>query len=411
MFQLLINNKYHKQLQLQAVPYIEIDRNKSIDIYNHILNYTYAHNLLLSDTFVLLNKHEYWNEIEIYDINANTTAKNLVKQLCEVFGNKFVLKIYDNEIKYSIEYDLKCVCTITLFILYEKYSITDFIKPAIRNISNLNILLLSPLLEVINLYKNLYNPLMYDVWEDTLSTIQELEVLVNNDIKKILIDDNFQKVDLEIVTSNTIKKLQQPLLDFFADTDYLILNHTIDEVLHIVSKNNIEYDFTLVSNYLKKFTPHALVYSEKEIFVPKEFLLEKVLVYVTYKLGTVVKKIHILTIYNNTSYELINFVPVVIHKRNYKIIDPITELRFIYIKIWEIIISHKVTKKKYQQNLKKKLQQLKHYRTLINISSFKVNYTGIYVNQIISKKIKNLIDPVKNKFTFYCYEIQSSSSS
>lgn len=418
MFEQLITNKYIKHLQETALPIIELDRSKDNNIYLYILDFINKSSLIISDVDLLLNKQLYWEQIHIYDVDANLTSKKLIKQLCETFGQKFVLKILDNEMQYAIEYNTKRICNINNFKLYKKYSIDKFLYPVQISVDNISILLIPPILEVIDLYKKLYNPNLADDWSDTLLIIQKLEVFVDNNFKEILLDKKNIKLltvsDAHIHAQSDAKlskqrNLKQPLLDFFSNSDYLILDHTItNDTLIVISRNNIEFDFMSISDYLSTYISMGVIYQKKELYIVKESSMEKYLFYITYNDGAVVKKKHILTIYNNLSYELINFVPIVKYDKNYKVVDPITELRFIYIEIFELIISQRIhtnNKINFKQKLSEKLTQLKHYKQLINITEYKPNYSGTYIDINIDKKIKALLRPILHKSSYYCYDI------
>lgn len=404
MFEQLLACKYHEKLEVGAIPYIEAERNKNADIYTYILKYAEKNCILISEISLLLDKYKYWNDINMFDLDAANNANTLAKQLCKTFGNCFTLKILESDTKYHIEYNLKLVCTITSYKLYEKYSLNEFVAPVTKQLHGINIMLISPILEIINLYKIMYNPLQYENWQSVLKSTQQLEVLLDSNISQLLV---VSKTKLELHNDeikNKLNDLKKPILDFFSDTKYLILQHTIGDVLSIVSQNVTEYDLTVLTNYLKEFTPLGIVHKERVLYLPREFSMKKTMFYITYNDGKIIKRKNILTIYNNLSYELINFVPFVLHGNNYKVVDPITELRFIYLEIWEILISQKPTKLKYMQILTNKFKQLQKYKKLINIVEYKKNYCGIYVDPIITKKMYALTQ-VQKKFSFYCYEI------
>jgi len=405
MFEQLLACKYYEKLKIDAIPYIEIDRSQNSDIYNFILKYAEKNKILVSEISLLLDQHRYWDEINMFSTSADHNANTLTKQLCETFGNCFTLKIFDNDTKYNIEYNLKLVCTFTSYKLYEKYSVNEFVVPVVKKLNGINILLIAPLLEIINLYKILYNPLQYDKWQSTLKNIQQLETLLSASAAQLYITPKKQILELhDSEQINKLNNLQKPLLTFFSDSQYLLLQHTLDGVLSVVSKNTAEHDLQLLTNYLKEFSKLGIVYSERNLYLPREFSMKKTIFSTIYNDGKIIKKKNILIIFNNLSYELINFVPFVLHGNNFKVVDPITELRFIYLEIWEILISQKFTQLKFKQLVNKKFTQLQKYKNLINISEYKKHYVGIYVDTAVKKKLYTLTQPQK-KVSFYCYEI------
>lgn len=405
MFEQLIMCQYPEKLKIDAIPYIEVDRKKNSIIYDTILKYAEKNKILISEISLLLDKHRYWDEINMFTTNAEHSANILTKQLCETFGNCFTLKILNNDTKYNIEYNLKLVCTITSFKVHEKYSLSEFVQPVTKQLNGINILLVSPLLEIINLYKILYNPLQYENWKSTLKKIQSLEILLNTNISQLLVVTKKQISELYTDEPiNKLKDLREPILKFFSDSNYLLLQHTIGEVLTVISKNTVDHDLNTLTNYLKEFNTLGIVYKERIMYLPNEFSMKKTMFYTISNDGKIIKRKNILIIFNNLTYELINYVPLVLHGNNFNIVDPITELRFLYLEIWEILISQKLEKLKYKQLITKKFKQLEKYKNLINISEYKKNYCGIYLDAVVQKKLYALTQPQK-KYTFYCYEV------
>jgi hypothetical protein len=408
MFRQLISGNYADALIGDAMPTIIHERLKTKDIFDCILKFSFDSKLLISNVNLLLGKQLYWEFVEIYATNADMSAKQLIKQLCEIFDKKFVLKIIDNEDLYVIEYNLQRICTIATLKLYKQYSINEFIAPIEFMLNDYSIQLMPPLLEVIYLYSNLYNPKLAEDWPKTLNVIQQLEVFIDKDLKALLTSfDKSDKIILSdaIISDSKQKNIKPLLLELVSNTNYLLLDYTLElsQILTIISKNTIEYDFQNISNYLTKFVPYGIIYHEQDIYIHRESLMKRYLFYITYNSDSIKKK-HILTLYNNLSYELINYyIPT---EKSYKIVDPITELRFIYINIWDrILLQRTQPNTKFKKDLTMLIAHLKHYKKLINIYEYKQNYTGIYIDINIKKKIKALSSPKLNKYAYYCYEV------
>lgn len=435
MFEKLIKNNYGKQLKLSAIPYITIQRNTYIDIYNYILNFIDKKSLLVSDIDLLLDQHKYWENIQIYSIDADATAKELIKELCANFDNNFVLKIVENKQMYTIEYNLCKLCDIITLALYRKYSITDFIDPTKYKVNDVTtIQLLPPLLEVINLYSDLYKPSMAENWSDILVNIQYLETLIETATQKILLGKT--DINLDITESllyydtnmiNSPKRIKKTvnvnkyILDFISDTNYLLLDHTVNifdkvddisintiDVIDIISQNSIEFDFNALSTYLSNVSPLGLEYKIKDMYIIKEPNMTKHMVYVTYKDG--VNKIykHVLNIYNNLSYELVNYNIVENKLGIFKVVDAITQIRFIYIIIWNRLITqktHNYALVDFKKFLVTKLKYLEKYKEKIDIVNIKKNYTGIYLDTNILRKKKALLREQISKMQYYCFDV------
>lgn len=450
MFKSLLTRHYISILEKNAMSYIKEDRFQFNDIYNHILEYISKQELLISNVKLLINKQDYWENVQVYTNNSDKVAKELFSQLCNKFDDKFMLKIIEWEDNYLITYDFRQVCTITSLKLYKKYAIDDFIDPVQITVNKNIILVIPPMLEIIKLYTELYNPSMASKWSSTLVLIKELESLIDVHINRILnskynkdtllLSPSFEhhlntsnkanKAEVQIIkhqsktkhkTHLQSKQIIGLLMDYVADTNYLLLSHKsylldmnsdnkkkyIDKLtsIDIISRNDIECDFKSISNYLNNHMSNGLIYKEKYIFLPNERNIKKHALYIVYNVGDTPHKYHIMNIWNSLSYELINYIPTTINSHEYKFVDPITEIKFIYISLWNNIILKKISKLEDKDNdklIKEKQEQLQYYRERINIFEPKKNYIGIYVNLFVQRKKLSLLNQNVNKSIFYC---------
>ena len=415
MFKQLLSGNYVEHMQKMAIPLIKESRLKNKDIFDCIINFVSKNNLLISNIKLLIGKQSYWEFVEIYSIDADTIAKQLTKLLCETFEYKFVLKILENENSYTIEYDVKKICTISSLKLYKKYSVDEFISPLKLTVGSNTILSIPPILEIIRLYRDLYNPKEAENWSNILNNIKILENILDKELsnnfalpkKKLnILDENHQDESHQDEKEISKKQImiKQILLDFIVGSNYLLLEHTIKlKVLTVISKNPIDFDFQIIMRHLGNFYKFGIVYHKKELFLHGEITMERYLFYIIYNDGVKIIKKHILTIYNNLSYELINFI----ESDKYKVVDPITELRFIYVSIWDLIIAERIrpNKSKFNKNITHLFSLLIHYRKLINIYEYKNNYIGVYTDINITKKINALAKQNVGKYSYYCYEV------
>lgn len=407
----------------------EYKKNERIEfsgpIFDSILKYINNTNLIVSDLDLLLGQKVYWEHIQIFSLDAKKIVEDLLKTLCKNHGNLFILKVSEYDYTYYIEYKLRKICTITNLSIYKRYSIDTLIKPIIINYKNeYNLSVLSALIEIINLYDLLYDPKKHSEWKIILEDINKLESLALKEIefnlqteKDILAVSpsfiNTKKVNIKKVNKkkeNIIKT--ETLLEFFADSDYLIisnldnLNSNKLEVLEIISKNSIEYDIDSLQRFLKA----DIIYREHKLYIPKEHAQTKYNVYIQYNNGKKIIKNRIMSIYNNTTYQLIHYEQLVINGKLYKIADAITIIKFIYISIWTNIVYHRISiysDKIFREFIKNKLLLLKYYKGKININpETKKNYIGVYINPLTYKKILNIQNLNKGKTNYYCFEIE-----
>ena len=436
MFELILGqNNYVKTtlLKTNINEYLRIERTTYYDnLFDFILNYVNNTDLIISDLELLLGQKIYWDNILIYALDAEATAIDLVKKLCKTYGNLFILRISEYDFTFYIEYKVRKMCTITKLIIYDKYAIDTIIAPTIINYNgNKQLKLLPALIEIINLYDFLYDPKNYTEWENVLENINKLEVMALKDIQSNLKTNNEKlEVSPSFITTKLLNNKNkmgkmgkkekilkvETLLEFVADTDYLIIsnldnldkfNHDL-EVLEIISKNDIDFDIEFLQKFLNKYDI-SIVYKERTLYIPKEHAMTKYNIYMQYNNGKDIIKQRIMSIYNNTTYQLVNYENRVINGKLYKMVDSVTVIKFIYLSIWTNIIYHKISTyddKVFKEFINTKLLLLKYYKSKMNINwQEKTNFVGIYINPLVNKKILNIKNLNKNKTNYYCFEL------
>jgi hypothetical protein len=142
------------------------------------------------------------------------------------------------------------------------------------------------------------------------------------------------------------------------------------------------------------------------MYLPNDMVIRKNIIYLFYhdSKDKMIQK-PLIEVYNNTSYELINFKVAKPH--GIRVADPITQIRFLYINIWTTIIAQKIYGlefEKFQAHIRHLIEILKFYRKNIDIYTTKKNYFGNYVDLNINKKIM-LLDAPQTKSNFKCFEV------
>ena len=431
MFKALLGkgNYVNDQILMTDVPeYLKAERTTYAGhIFDFILNYVNGTDLIINDLDLLLGKKIYWDNIQIYAVDAESTAADLVRKLCDAHGKLFILKVSEYDYTFYIEYKLRKICSITRLVIYKKYSIDKLIEPKIISYKeNKQLKLIPPLIEIINLYDSLYDPKYFLEWEKILENINKLESLALENIE-INVKTNNDKLAVSpsfIITKLPTKQKQkakivklETLLEFVSNTDYLIISKidALDiknnlEVLEIMSKNDIEFDIVSLQKFLNKYGI-AITYKEHKLYIPNEYAMTKYNIYMQYNNGKDIVKQRIMSIYNNITYQLVNYEQTVIDGKLYKMVDPVTVIKFIYISIWSNILYHRVSvysDKVFYEFINKKLTLLKHYKSIMSINhKDKHNYVGTYINPLVNKKILNIQNLNKGKTNYYCYEMDT----
>jgi len=432
MFDLLLGKgNYVKTdlLKTDVNEYLKIERTAYFgEVFDFILDYANNSDLLISDLDLLLKQKLYWDNIQIYTLDAESISTDLVKKLCKMYGNLFLLKISEYDYTFYIEYKLRKMCTITKLIIYDKYAIDKIIQPEIISYKgNKHLKLIPALIEIIILYDFMYDPKKYTEWWNILENVNKLEILALNSIKsslefnkeKLIVSPSFINTKLSNLKKRKEKKIKkivkiETLLEFVSDTDYLIISNidNLDkfnnnlEVLEIISKNNIESDMEFLQKFLNKYDI-AIIYKEHTLYIPKEHAMTKYNIYMQYNDGKDIVKERIMSIYNNTTYQLVSYDLRVLNGKLYKMVDPITVMKFIYISIWTNIVYQRISvydDKVFKDLINNKLSLLKYYRNKIRFNG-KRTFAGVYINPLINKKILNVKNLNKNKTNYYCFEM------
>lgn len=418
MFKILVEKKYDAIIKNDAKPEIIKDRLSYQEIVDFIIKYVNTHKLLISNINLLLGKQEYWDSVDIFTLDIDNISKELVKELCSKFDKLFLLKIVKENTEYFIEYNLIKICNINTINPYKSFTLYDFISPIKYEVSNTTIFLFPYLIEIIYLYNKLYSPAFASDWEEVYEDIKKIEVFVDKDIDKILL---MPKTSMQEYISTSggectknkckdtqdakIAEIKKLLLDFIKNEHYILCNEFYDfenpsGIIELISAN-IDADFKLIVNSLSKYIEYGITYKKKSIYLPKENQMEKYNFYIEIPFVKNIKKKHFLTIYNNTSYELVNYY----EKDGYKFADPITQLKFVYLSIWSSIVMQKTHGLHYEEfiaqlNLKK--EELSKLRNKIDIYGTKKNYTGSYLSESMSKKLT--ADYTNIKSNYYCHD-------
>lgn len=435
MFKKIIETDFIKVMEKDAKKYINQDRVQYRSVINTIIKFcsNSENNLIISDIDLLLSKKDEIDFVLMYAIEPEYISKTLTKDLCKQYGNKFSLKISEWDSNFMIEYNLRRICEISKLKIKKKYSVTDFITPVIYNLDGNNIQLMPPLLELITLYSELYNPLYAELWQTKLETIQYIEQIFSTSMKDLFSDlknktytqlavsDNFDQKG-EIQNKENLQKKGKKeskkatnLITFVSDSEYILISDSAYSLyIDDVQKNTkvvtiiIQNDINLVISNLNNYLNTQVIVKEQLLYIPKETMLKKYSVYIAHNNGKNVLYQHIMDIYNSMCFELINISIISNKFGNFKVADYTTAIKFCYIDIYTNIIKHRITTSKYNEliaYISDRVEMIEFYKKKINITDKKINYFGHYVDSLVNKKKISLTMMNKNKSNFYCYEL------
>lgn len=399
MFEPLLENDYHKELIVKAQEFIIAERETYKAIIIEILTFANKNNLLISNIDLLLNTQEYWTYVDLFCINVESTAKALISLLCNKFDKIFLLKVFEKDLEYYIEYDLRKMCSLNAIKLYKQFTINDVINPVKFKVNeNIEIQLFPVLIEIIHLYNQLYDPGNADNWLETYGKIQQLTPLAHKELEHFSIGKKENiKEDLCFKEKNK-ENIRQLVLDFCKQEKYLIIDckETVEAIV-----SNPQKVYESISNFLSKFVNYGISYKKRTLYIPKEFRLESYIYYFEIPCVSKVNKKQFLVLYNNTSYELINYY----EKNGYLYVDPIVQIMFDYIAIWNYILLKKIkilNDTKYNTIVNGRYNNILAAEKKIDLFEIKKNYVGNYIPMSVNKKLVSKVGT--NKSSYYCFE-------
>jgi hypothetical protein len=389
LYTTILEHGFIDYLNKQADLVIQVDRRTNDDKYDFITEYISKNNLMISSISLLFNEHKHWDDIiEIYDEDPKGVMEKLTAELCKVFDKKFVLNEVIIGEEYRIDFEMRKIC-IAMVISSD---VKKILEPSIVYFGKMKITLIPPIIHLINLCTKLYDPSEAAAWPKILDTIKRLYSIVGKNTLKLAGDTT------DIADTGPISKI---IYEFTSNSDYIFLDVPDSGVPSIISQKPIETDFKSISLFLKRSTQLVLTYSEQNMYLSNfGSMLKKHIIYNEKQL----KRVPILYIYNNTSYELVNYTFASIGTYNFKIADPTTKLAFLFINIWEALVIKKIYNRNYSKYYIKDLFK-SIYKAMddIDIYDEKLNYFGVYVDKVIFKKTMSISDI--QKFILYCYEL------
>jgi hypothetical protein len=344
--------------------------------YDFILKFIKVNKLLISNINLLIEEDIQYNEpLEIYVINPKEVATQLLNKICSKLSKEFLIKVEIEDKHYSIDHISKTYLKISYINQYKNTTLLDYIHPTIIN----DYILLPPILELINIYKKIYNPEYVNEWENLINQSIIIKKITDENIKKTIKNikggDECIKCPKEDLQ---LKKVKEELINCINNyKDYLYV-HLPDKIITVLSKNEIQTDFERFNNYLNKKGDYTLTFKEKNLFIGKDLRINKYSIYVSISKSFINKQIPILDIYNNLSYELVPFKC----NNNLNIIHPWVEIRFYYIEIWNILVAYNIK----LINLEKLEQYISNIINKINLlnldwKELPIKYNGIYINE------------------------------
>jgi hypothetical protein len=380
IFDKLIDSKWHAELVISTNKVIAKEYEKYVPYYNYILDFIKKNKCLISSMDLLNNKDISLDKpIQIYVLDPYTITDKLFRELCKKFGKNIVMQIDMQDKHYSISMINKRYINISYIDQHDGISLLTFLKPVEIN----GYIVLPPILELIDLYKNVYNPEKIDDWDDIIEMTPSIQKLSNDNIQHSVQEFKGGKECKDCSGDDIIKMAKESILTFLKKyKDYVLVHKPNDDYNHvIISKNNIQTDYERINNYLvKEGFEFIIIFKKKNIFISKDYRINKFTLYVSFAHANEFANMQrpFLDIYNNSKYELVPY-----YENNDLIMaHPWIEIRFYYIEIWNLFASFHMKIIKYDDFAKYTKKLLNDIDKMnIDWKTAPTKYTGVYINE------------------------------
>jgi hypothetical protein len=390
---------------------------------------------------ILMNKERDINDYhyELYSSLAFPYANDLVNMLSPVdisetasknSNNKKIivfLKTTIPDIKYQVFIDHRVVIS---FYKLSEHAI-DLIKPVEKKSwMGETILVVSPEIQLVDIYRTLYSPHQISEWKDAIDKEVRLFSYLRQRINTIK-----GSLEKEREKSAKISFEEKKLLELNILKDFVQNNHNVvllgehslhilngttltSTVIQIISQNSLENDSAAVEKIVKKHLGQRVTAVTKDIHVMQDFRIRRTII----KVGEPAKEI--MYIYNSANFDLIPFNTVLDNRKSeaktnfIQMGNPFVLLRFLLIDLWMVrwimklggidenfaqqrqdsILSKIVTLRSQLIGKNNNINE-KYYTQTSDMQIFQENnYIGQYVDEIISVKEKMQSDKRYNDY-------------
>lgn len=377
-------------------------RSKYLDVRQKVLDYCKKHSLIISDPRSLIEKPDPKNiDIHIYCDNAEMHAKNIANDMQYIWV-KMQIKVPREE--FVIYYDTMPLVFVYAIQKHKNISLSNIIMPVEKDVNYM-----SPELELISLYQDLYSPFK-DRWHIELEA-PLINMVKDRVAKKILIGGKKKCDDCSDNRKNSVDNVKLLVLKEFATTPEFIVvgqwartllegSSNSSEKLQLITTLDIEVAIKNIMLFLERYTKSSITFSDQNLHIPKDTRTRRYTLYMSYASFNRDKPLRkpFLDIFNSGTFELIP-----IEKHNYYIGNPFVLLRFYMIDLWIVRLVHKLELIS-KDVLTKKINNLMDNINFVRSGDWmdRVFLTD-YVGQIIDINVANRMASLDRKMLFPYY--------
>ena len=387
---------------------LENDRNEYIEFYKTAEKYAQTNGLILGGEIgvkILINQKITYDDVTTYEFYTDNTfdlAKGLADALFQVKTDGVVNSDFislQTNIKYK-EFTIY-INARKLFVIRDigrkKNVKLKHLIGATKVISphGFDVLCMSAELQLIDIYRRLYDPQEAENWPRLLKYSEMLHKSIEGTL-----EDKVTKIKSKAIyeggtntkdKSKTKQNITQMILDkFVSNSDKVLVgDYAIDKSsamegygrLQVISGDGIDNDMRKLKSILPN---NELMYISHFLYLPQDFRIRKRTVYLVDG-GN--KQIAIMDIFNSAEFELIPYEKSV---NNLIIGNPYVLLRYQLIDIWSLqLVLHlsSSVEKKIVSNLRQVEILIDKLKDIAYTKLFQLNnYKGVYEDIRVSKK-------------------------
>ena len=424
----MLKDEFFNVILDRALVHIKKDRARFTRVYEITEEYCKKHKLIISDCSLLTDDIDETVKIyNVYSINPFKHSNDLTNELFKATNDRYLyLKTIEKQKEFVICADLRAI---VFFHKLQRYKNKNFVVPCKIN----DLLYMPPEIEIINIYKQLYNLNFFGDYEKNktleqklFDSIVERRAIIRRNIKtkfkggvdelKASNDDelkangandgkgspflcpNKQRSHLNIIKLDIMMNWLPRYIDDVIligtwafnwlrkpSKDDLIAN---TEKIQIITSINPQEILGSIQRQILKITNFRISSREQTLFIPNDERTKRFTFYIHIQTKHGIVEKPFLDLFNSTSFELIPYYTFSgINCGNYWVI-----LRFLFIDLWVVnvvyrlgILSDKVLDEKMQY-LWHIIKYFHNYKYAKDYSK-KTKYLGLNRNENIDKKI------------------------
>jgi hypothetical protein len=427
---------YYPLVKTKALECIKNERDSLRNVFEVILEYAKKEKVIINDIKLVLNMAKYRETIELYSNYPEKFSNEIMIILCSKMRTKFSIKTILEKKSYMISYNTRCIAQVNLLDLS-----VNSVYNKVQHRCFKNVIIAPPVIEIMEMYRKLYNLEHTDEWEDTLRDIKTIECLVNSSRNELGFNTDPESAGcigggkVRILELNDVCNYTSNLSMFkpyeSKKTTSTSNNNSWNDAKKLALSYLIEKGVLFCGTtgyYMEKKEPFDVIEciaEEDKEYVTKELgemfknsfkgaILESNTVYHNNPMNTMLKKevfslniegkcSPLFCMYNNTSYELINYTKKKHKGQEVFVASETVQLYFLYNNLWNKVIDYyldKLTKKEFLTHANEFLVMYQYYFDKIDIYEKKSMYKGTYINKNIFIKMKAQLS-IKKSYA-YC---------